>query len=70
MNWYNETYLIGEKVQVEGEKELGVVTLIDFDNGFIYVLFKRMREVIYNYPEALENNTIKPLVSKKKIVEN
>ncbi|WP_017191414.1 hypothetical protein, partial [Poinsettia branch-inducing phytoplasma] len=55
----NDNRLIGRRVKVENEKEIGVVTRIDFDNGLIYVLFKRMREVIYNYPEALENNTIK-----------
>ncbi|MGE9276451.1 MAG: hypothetical protein ACQKHC_00955 [Candidatus Phytoplasma pruni] len=58
-------YLIGERVKVENEKEIGVVTRIDFDNGLIYVLFKRMREVIYNYPEVLENNIIKPFLLKK-----
>ncbi|WP_017192962.1 hypothetical protein [Italian clover phyllody phytoplasma] len=61
----NDNYLIGERVKVENEKEIGVVTRIDFDNGLIYVLFKRTREVIYNYPEVLENNTIKPFLLKK-----
>lgn len=61
----NDNHLIGERVKVENEKEIGVVTRIDFDNGLIYVLFKRMREVIYNYPEVLENNTIKPFLLKK-----
>ncbi|MDV3198100.1 MAG: hypothetical protein Q8888_00355 [Vigna little leaf phytoplasma] len=65
MSWYNDTYIIGEKVKVKDEEEIGVVTRIDFENGFIYVLFKRMREVMYNYPESLNNNIIRPLVSKK-----
>ncbi|MFB5029735.1 MAG: hypothetical protein WJU30_00278 [Candidatus Phytoplasma pruni] len=61
----NDNHFIGKRVKVENEKEIGVVTRIDFDNGLIYVLFKRMREVIYNYPEALENNTIKLFLLKK-----
>ncbi|KOR75732.1 hypothetical protein CPX_001294 [Candidatus Phytoplasma pruni] len=61
----DDNYLIGQRVKVENEKEIGVVTRIDFDNGLICVLFKRMREVIYNYPEALENNTIKLFLLKK-----
>ncbi|MDV3166921.1 MAG: hypothetical protein Q8784_00590 [Vigna little leaf phytoplasma] len=65
MSWYNDTYIVGEKVKVKDEEEIGVVTRIDFENGFIYVLFKRMREVMYNYPESLNNNIIRPLVSKK-----
>ncbi|MDO8168078.1 hypothetical protein [Candidatus Phytoplasma melaleucae] len=58
-------YLIGERVKVVNEKEIGVVTLIDVDNKIIYVLFQKMREVMYNYPQALENNIIKPLTQKK-----
>ncbi|KXT29392.1 hypothetical protein AXA84_0036 [Candidatus Phytoplasma oryzae] len=65
MAWDNDTYLIGERVKIENEKEIGVVTRIDFENGLIYVLFKRLREEIYNYPQVLENNTLKPLISKK-----
>ena len=45
MSWQNETYLIGEKIKVEGEKDYGVVTRIDTDRGLIYVLFKRQREI-------------------------
>ena len=29
MAWSNETYLIGEKVKVENERDYGVVTRID-----------------------------------------
>ncbi|MDC9032104.1 hypothetical protein [Columbia Basin potato purple top phytoplasma] len=65
MAWHNDTYVIGEKVKVSNEIEIGVVTRIDFQKGFICVLFKRMREVIYDYPLSLENGTITPLVNKK-----
>ncbi|CCV64315.1 conserved hypothetical protein [Alteracholeplasma palmae J233] len=65
MAWSNETYLIGEKVKVENERDAGVVTRIDLKRGLIYVIFKRMREEMYPYPEALEKNIIIPLIQKK-----
>lgn len=65
MAWSNETYLIGERVDVENEKDEGVVTRIDQERGLVYVLFKRMREQAYPYPEALEQKIIKPKVSRK-----
>lgn len=65
MAWSNETYLIGERVDVENEKDEGVVTRIDKERGLVYVLFKRMREQAYPYPEALEQKIIKPKVSRK-----
>ncbi|QTX02750.1 hypothetical protein LFWB_1800 [Candidatus Phytoplasma luffae] len=65
MTWYNETYIIGERVKVRNEKEIGVVTRIDFEKGFICVLFPKIREVIFNYPEDLENENIKPFVVRK-----
>lgn len=65
MAWNDETYLIGERARVEGERDLGVITRLDTKRGLIYVLFKRMREEAYKYPEALENHTIAPLVSKR-----
>ncbi|MDV3168043.1 MAG: hypothetical protein Q8781_00700 [Candidatus Phytoplasma stylosanthis] len=65
MTWHNETYIIGERVKVKYEKEIGVVTRIDTKKGFICVLFPRSREVLYNYPDDLENENIKPFVSKK-----
>ncbi|HHT55535.1 MAG TPA: hypothetical protein GX012_03125 [Acholeplasma sp.] len=65
MAWSNETYLIGERVKVENEKEEGVVTRIDQNRGLIYVLFKRMREEPYPFPEALDQGVIVPLVKKK-----
>lgn len=65
MAWSNETYLIGEKVKVENEKGFGVVTRIDKERGLVYVLFKRMREEAYPYPEAIEQGILKPEVQKK-----
>lgn len=65
MAWNNETYLIGEKVKVELEKDFGIVTRIDLESGLIYVLFKKMREVAYPYPEALEQKAIIPQVNQK-----
>ncbi|TVY12206.1 hypothetical protein [Candidatus Phytoplasma pini] len=72
MAWHNETYLIGERIKVQNRKDIGVVTRIDFKNGCIYVLFKRteekrMEEVVYRYPEDLNNNILKPLVLNKKL---
>ncbi|WP_334330882.1 hypothetical protein [Candidatus Phytoplasma prunorum] len=61
-----KTFLIGEKVKVDNEKEIGVVTRIDFESGVIYVLFKKMREQSYPYPESLHQNVIKPVFSKNK----
>lgn len=66
MAWNNETYLIGEKVKVENEKYPGVVTRIDMERGLIYVIFKRMREEAYPYPEVLEQNIVIPMITKKK----
>ncbi len=65
MAWSNETYLIGEKVKVEGEKGYGVITRIDTVRGLIYVLYKRMREEAYPYPEAIDQGKLKPEVHKK-----
>lgn len=65
MAWSNETYLIGEKVKVENEKGFGVITRIDLERGLVYVLFKRMREDAYPYPEAIEQGILKPEVQKK-----
>ncbi|MFA6692233.1 MAG: hypothetical protein WCR73_00595 [Acholeplasmataceae bacterium] len=65
MAWSNETYLIGEKVKVENEKGFGVITRIDKERGLVYVLFKRMREEAYPYPEAIEQGILKPEVQKK-----
>ena len=65
MAWSNETYLIGEKVKVEGEKGYGVITRIDTFRGLIYVQYKRMRQEAYPYPEALEQGMLKPEVQKK-----
>ncbi|MBE0700863.1 MAG: hypothetical protein IH571_04165 [Acholeplasmataceae bacterium] len=65
MAWSNETYLIGEKVKVEGEKGHGVITRIDTNRGLIYVLYKRMREEAYPYPEAIDQQKLKPEVVKK-----
>ena len=66
MAWHNETYLIGEKIKVLNEKEPGVVTRIDKDRGLMYVLFKRIREEAYPYPEAIDQGILTPLVQQKK----
>lgn len=58
MAWHDETKIIGEKVVVKNEKELGVVTRIDFEANLVYVLFKKMREVAYPFPQALEQGYI------------
>lgn len=65
MAWSNETYLIGERIRVEGEKDPGVVTRLDLKRGIIYVMFKRLREETYPYPAALEDQTLVPLVNKR-----
>lgn len=65
MSWNNETYLIGEKVRVTGEKEHGVVTRIDVEKGLIHVLYKRMREETYAFPESIHEQLITPVVAKK-----
>jgi len=66
MAWSDHTYLIGEKVRVENEKDEGVVTRIDQERGLIYVLFKRMREEPYPFPEAIDQGVIVPLVKMRK----
>ncbi len=65
MSWNNITYLIGERVKIEGEKKIGVITRIDVNKGVIFVLHKRMREQAYPYPEALESGLLKPEVTKR-----
>lgn len=60
-----DDYLIGERIKVANEKDPGVVTRIDQERGLIYVLFKRFREEAYPYPEALYQNILTPLVTKK-----
>jgi hypothetical protein len=66
MAWSNETYLIGEKVKIEGEKGFGVITRIDVPRGLVYVLFKRMREEAYPYPEAFDSGKLKVDIAHKK----
>ena len=65
MAWSNETFLIGEKVKVEGEKGFGVITRIDIERGLVYVLLKRMREEAYPYPEAIEQHILKTELHQK-----
>ncbi|CCP88373.1 hypothetical protein [Candidatus Phytoplasma solani] len=64
MKTFPKNYLIGQRARVENEKEIAVITRIDFERGFIYLLFKRMREEKYPFPQALEQNLIKPIISK------
>lgn len=54
-------HLIGEKIRVEGDKEIGVVTRVDEERGIIYVLFKRMRQVKFPYPESIDQGLLIPL---------
>lgn len=61
MTFEDAKVLIGEYVKVENEKDQGVVTRIDSNRGLIYVLYKRMREEPYPFPEALEQGLIKPV---------
>lgn len=65
MAWSNETYLIGEKIRVEGERDLGIVTRLDLTRGLIYVMFKRLRKEAYPYPESIENETLQPIVTQQ-----
>lgn len=65
MSWSNETYLIGEKARVQNETDEGVITRIDKQRGLVYILFKRMREEAYPYPEAIDQGVIVPLVKKR-----
>ncbi len=65
MELNNFKYLIGERIKVEGEKETGVVTRIDEQRGLIYVLFKRMRQEIFPFPESIDQGLLIPLVSPK-----
>lgn len=65
MSWSNETYLIGEKARVQNETDEGVITRIDKQRGLVYILFKRMREQAYPYPEAIDQGVIVPLVKKR-----
>ncbi|WP_308705523.1 hypothetical protein ['Fragaria x ananassa' phyllody phytoplasma] len=64
MKNFPKTNLIGQTARVENEKEIAVITRIDFQRGFIYLLFKRMREEKYPFPQALEDNLIKPIIVK------
>lgn len=57
-------HLIGERIKVEGEKETGVVTRIDLERGLIYVLFKRMRQEIFPFPESIDQGLLIPINNK------
>lgn len=65
MAWHNETKIIGEKVTVKNEKETGVVTRIDFERQLVFVLFKRLREESYPYPEAFDQNYLSIKYAKR-----
>lgn len=66
MSKLENSYLIGQKIKVNNEKEIGVVSRIDYDRGLIYVLFSRLREERYAYPETLDQGFLTPLVHKTK----
>lgn len=65
MAWHDESKIIGERVAVKDEKELGVITRIDYERAVVYVLFPRMREEKYPYPEAFEQRYLIVKYSKK-----
>lgn len=58
MVWSNEMYLIGEKICVEGERDLGIVIRFDLIRGLIYVMFKCLCEEVYFYFEFIENEIL------------
>ncbi len=64
MAWHDESRIIGEKVQVKNEKDMGVVTRIDYERDLVFVQFKRMREESYPYPEAFEQGYLVVKLSK------
>ncbi|MDR2822856.1 MAG: hypothetical protein LBV58_04920 [Acholeplasmatales bacterium] len=57
---------VGEKVFVDGEADTGIVTRIDAERGIIYILFKKMREEMYPFPENVDLGKIKIVETKKK----
>ncbi|PEH36190.1 hypothetical protein M33023_04880 [Candidatus Phytoplasma asteris] len=59
-----KNYLIGTRAKVQNETQIAVITRIDYQRGFIYLLFKRMREEKYPFPQSLNQNIIQPIVSK------
>lgn len=65
MSWNNDSYLIGEKIKVENEKDFGIVSRIDFERGLIYVVFRRGREEAYPYPESINQKILTPQVQPK-----
>lgn len=54
MAWHDESKIVGEKVKVKEETEMGVISRIDHERKLVYVLFPKMREQSYPYPESLE----------------
>ncbi len=64
MAWHDESHIIGEKVQVKNEKDMGVITRIDYERDLVFVQFKRMREESYPYPEAFEQGYLVVKLSK------
>ncbi|MDV3177705.1 MAG: hypothetical protein Q8800_02450 [Candidatus Phytoplasma australasiaticum] len=52
-------HFIGAKVSVDGELEIGLGTRLDIHYKILCVLFKKMREVKYRYPEVLDKKLIK-----------
>lgn len=60
MDRIEDKKLIGQKVKIEKERSYGVVTRIDQEHGLIYVMFSRMREEKYPYPEAVDQGILTP----------
>ncbi len=65
MAWHDESKIIGERVSVKNEKEMGVITRIDYERDLVFVQFKRMREESYPYPEAFEQGYLTMKFSKR-----
>ena len=64
MDRIEDKKLIGQKVKVEKERSYGGVTRIDYEHGLIYVIFSRMREEKYPYPESIDQGILTPVGNK------
>lgn len=49
-------YLIGKLVKFE--QEVGVITRVDLERGLVYVLFDKMNEQKFAYPESIDQQQL------------